>query len=124
MFECTKIIAMALHVATLHSEPGYENFNPGVSAQLDCNIAAGIYRNSEGRPSVFGGYVFEKQYDRVTPFLLVGAVTGYEDWPVAPLVSPGVAVRVTDSVSVRFSYIPGGFNDLPHGIHFSLSKQF
>jgi len=83
-------LAIGLHVATAHFSPGYEAFNPGIYAVCDAPlvgpVVGGVYRNSEGRGSVYVGKVFEVW--RVQ--LVVGAVTGYEQQTVLPMVVPSV----------------------------------
>lgn len=121
---CSTVAAVGLLVGSLHSEPGFESFTPGVLVEMDCGIVAGGFRNSEGDPTGLLGYTFEYDAGRIRYDLLVGAVYGYEAMPLAPLVSPGVSVELTDQLSIRFGYLIGGFRDMPHTVTTSFKWEF
>lgn len=124
MLNCGKILAVGLHLATWHSQDGYNDINPGGYIRLDCNIVAGAYHNSESNMSAYAAFAFEKPIGRLTPFIVAGVVVGYENQPVAPLITPGVAVEVSEHVALRLAYLPGGIEKSPHGLHATLEFKF
>lgn len=124
MLNCAKILAVGLHLGTMHSQDGYNDINPGAYIRTDCNIVAGAYYNSESNMSAYAGMVFEKPLGRLAPFVVVGAVVGYESYPVAPLLTPGLGIKVSDRVAVRLVYLPGGIEKSPHGLHAALEFKF
>lgn len=83
-------VTVGVNLGTLHFDPGYENFNPGVYVTVD-NVSGGVYRNSFGDVSVHVGYVFRGLFGSPID-LLVGAVTGYPRASVLPLLLPSIKV--------------------------------
>ena len=84
-------ITVGVHLYTQHFSPseGYNNVTPGLYVVVD-NWIGGSYYNSERRASVYGGYVF-KQFGG-SPFdLIVGAISGYSNRPITPLLVPSFA---------------------------------
>lgn len=124
MLNCSKILAVGLHLATIHSQDGFNDINPGAYIRTDCNIVAGAYYNSESNMSAYAGMVFEKPLGRLTPFIVAGVVVGYESYPVGPLLTPGIAIEVSEHVAVRLAYLPGGIEKSPHGLHAALEFKF
>jgi hypothetical protein len=134
MADClTTIAAIGLHVASWHADPGYNNFNPGGYIRSSCEVIggqpqAGAFYNSEESLSVYAGIEFEYDRDAVaTPFILVGAVTGYEAYPVVPLVNAGVRFGpFSDDVPVAFAlgFTPA-FGDYGSNlVHLALEWRF
>ena len=75
---CASLI-LGLHLASYHTtQYDYQNnSNPGIYAECD-GWAAGTYRNTFSKTSVYAGYSF-----REGPFALtVGAVSGYKKFSV------------------------------------------
>jgi hypothetical protein len=100
------IVAVGLNLGSAHSEPGYNDTNPGVYAVTASGVAFGAYKNSVNRTSVWAGYRLESA--PLGPFraaLLVGAVTGYGDNLFSPMVSPSVSATV-GAYTARLSYLP------------------
>ena len=99
-------IAVGLNLGSAHSEPGYNNVNPGIYAVTQSGVAFGVYKNSVRETSVWAGYRLESQ--PLGPFraaLLVGGVTGYSNALFSPMVSPSVSATV-GSYTARLSYLP------------------
>jgi hypothetical protein len=121
-----KLAAVGLHLVSWHSDPkpSTNNFNPGIYAKAECGAVVGTYYNSRSHQSFYAGYSFEGSVGRLEPFLLVGAVTGYKRSPVLPMITPGVGMRLTDRLSVRLAYLPGGFYGLQHKLHLALELKF
>lgn len=100
------IVAIGVNLGSAHSEPGYNNVNPGIYAVTDSGVAFGAYRNSVNKTSVWAGYRLESA--PLGPFraaLLVGGVTGYSGALFSPMVSPSVSATV-GAYTARLSYLP------------------
>ena len=113
---CTTIVAIGMIVGSYHTEPGFKSFTPGALVEMDCGIVAGAFMNSQGDLSALLSYSLEHDAGRVRYDLLVGAVYGYEAMPLAPMLTPGISVELTDQLSVRFGYLPGGYRGMPHTV--------
>lgn len=83
-------VTIGVNLGTLHFDPGYENFNPGVYVTVD-NVSGGVYRNSFGKLSAHAGYVFRGVFGSPID-INVGVVTGYPRAPVLPLILPSIKV--------------------------------
>lgn len=114
-------VTIGAHVGSYHDQPGYNNFNPGVYAKLENGATAGFYYNSNRRMSAYVGYTLE------TPgkwfALTLGAITGYERWPVMPLAVPSVRLG-DDELAVRLSFIPKFEKNGANVVHLSLEHKF
>jgi hypothetical protein len=105
-------VAIGLHIATAHFSPGYDSFNPGVYAVCDAEyvgpVVGGVFRNSEGRGSVYVGKVFKVWEVQ----LVVGAVTGYERQSVFPMIVPSVLLwdHLRLSLVIPYKDMAGGVN--------------
>lgn len=100
---------LAIHLLSNHlGAEGYNEQNPGLGVRLgsgDWYAAAGGYKNSLGRDSVYAGG--GKTLGRMGPVdlnLNGGLVTGY-DLPVAPYLSPELALKI-GKARVMLNYIP------------------
>lgn len=134
MADClTTIAAVGLHIATWHADLDFNNVNPGGFIRSDCEILygqpqIGAFYNSEYDFSAYAGLEFELDRDAsVTPFLLVGGVTGYDDWPVAPLVHAGFRFGPFDKdipLALAVGYSPEIGDQGSHLIHFALEWRF
>jgi hypothetical protein len=101
------IAAIGLHVASHHSKPGFNNFNPGIYVETTDGYTAGTYDNSESHQSYYAGRTFEAQVlPHASVAVTVGAITGYRAAPVLPLVVPTLRIPLADKVSTRFAFIP------------------
>lgn len=107
---CFTIAAVALHVASQHSAPGYNNVNPGLSIRTECGIIAGAYYNSQRRPSAYIGYSY--QPEKLPVFAAVALTTGYrhpktgKSFAVAPIPMVGVRAPIGDHFGFRLGWIP------------------
>ena len=115
--ELCKETTVGVHVGTYHLKREYkfDEFNPGV--YIMCNRwTAGVYHNSEGRTSTYGGYTFSVGFVDIT----VGAVTGYSKGTM-PLIVPSVKLPFG---GVRIAFVPQtpGVQRSSAGIH--LMKDF
>ena len=112
---------LGAHVATYHDEPGYNNFNPGIYTKLENGLTVGFYYNSNRRMSAYVGYTLE------TPgkwfALTVGGITGYDRWPVTPLVVPSVRIG-DDELALRVSFVPKVEKSGTNAVHFSVEHKF
>lgn len=124
------IAAVGLHLGSMHfPQENFNNFNPGAYVRSECEVLygqpqIGTFYNSENAMSFYGALEFE--YDReavLTPFLLVGAVTGYDTYPVVPLISAGGRLLLGD-VGIALGYSPP-FGDLgAHVVHLAVEFRF
>jgi hypothetical protein len=93
---------LGLHLASVHlPQRSFNNFNPGVYYRSDDGWTAGAYYNSLERPSVYGGYTWQRGAFGVT----AGVATGY-DRAVQPILVPSLVVATVGKVSARIAYIP------------------
>jgi hypothetical protein len=95
---CTSVTAQTyvqLNGVSVHDRPGYNGLNYGAGVEhtvvKDWTVAAGWYRNSEYRGSVYayGRYALYKQ-DSWDIGVAAGAVTGYQRAAVIPMAFPEV----------------------------------
>lgn len=101
-----KIAAVGAHVASWHSEDGYNNRNPGLYLRTTGGWAVGAYRNSIRRDSAYAGRAFTAELVLgLRAELLVGGVTGYEAARVVPLVAPSLLVGVPGG-ALRLTVLP------------------
>ena len=81
--------------ASIHDRPGFNGFNYGAGIEHPVTdrwtVAGGWYRNSDYRGSTYayGRYALYKK-DRWDIGVAMGAVTGYEPYPVAPTLFPEI----------------------------------
>lgn len=114
------------HIGSWHSEPGFNNVNPGLYAQADNGGTAGIYRNSVRKVSTYAGWTFEKQLgESVTVSATVGAITGYPAAKLLPMVIPSIKVKLFDEVSARVIIIPMvNPKQCAHVVSFAIETKF
>lgn len=119
---------IGLNLHTVHSKgnSGIGSWNGntlGVYAKWSNGLAGGVYRNSQGNPSFWGGYVLETESKRFA--LTTGLVTGYERYEYGNSPGPGwvrdprpnfaIYTRSTKIIgplvafSVRFEVLPKTF---------------
>jgi len=91
---------VGLHVGSWHSEPGYNDRNPGLMYRSDEGWTGGAYCNSESRSerfpdakrcrvSTYAGKTWEAQVtDGVKVALTAGLITGYQRAAVMPMAIP------------------------------------
>jgi hypothetical protein len=100
-------LVLGLHLATAHVRNDLQDFNPGVYAKCD-NVAVGVYNNSVGRTTVYGGHV--SQWGPVE--VLAGVATGYGN--LRPVLVPSILVG-----QVRIHLLLPSSKTARGGIHFS-----
>lgn len=120
-----------VHVASHHSERGFNEFNPGLgvrfgSTQHDWfNGVVGFYDNSINRTSIYVGISVETR--RVGPFQLrlsAGAVSGYNTPSgLAPIAIPELLVG-GPRYGMAIGYVPKVMADIPAVTTFSLYWRF
>lgn len=87
------IATVGLHLVSLHTEPDYNNINPGIYIRNECNIQVGYYFNSVKKDSFYVSYI--KEHDTRPLYGGIGLVTGYRKYPV-PFIFAGI--KITESV--------------------------
>jgi hypothetical protein len=91
--------------ASVHDRSGYNGFNYGAGLEQtvakNVSVAAGWYRNSEYRGSVYayGRYTVYQDHDW-NAGIAVGAVTGYQRMSVLPMAFPELCYRWTCAMFV------------------------
>lgn len=84
------VAVIGLHLGSAHVPAGdYNDFNPGAYVANAEGYVAGGYYNSQQRLSLYAGRTLPI-YGPVS--VTLGAVTGYDYGPVAPLVAPSVTL--------------------------------
>ncbi len=91
-------LILGVTLLTPHVDHGFQYKTPGVYAVIDDSLVVGTVRNSLHRQSV---YVAGKIDGPFGSDLVVGAITGYPQAPVCPLVAIGKTVG-----PVRAQFIP------------------
>jgi hypothetical protein len=94
------------HLFSRHENAAsFRDGNHGLYAQhLRTGITAGIVRNSYGRTSAYLGKTWHTADGRFA--LTAGAITGYPDNPVSPLLIPSMRLPLTRHLAARLSYLP------------------
>lgn len=89
---------VGMHIGTYHMnrDAGFNEINPGVYYKHSNGLTAGLYHNSEGRLSIYGGVTAENQYVGAT----LGVVTGYSQ--ITPFIIPFVKLPY----GYRVAYLP------------------
>lgn len=96
---------LGFHIASIHSKPGFCDFNPGIYYRWTKGGQIGAYRNSQCRASLYAGWFIETE-GAVRAGIGVGGVSGYRGKGVLPALMPSVAVSITERQSLRFVYFP------------------
>ena len=99
MFLLPVITAVGLHIGSYHDKPGFNNTNPGIYLVSEDNTVVGIYNNSFKKPSLYVVKNFSTEDKRFS--LAIGAVTGYSQSPVMPLIVPSIKLG-----NFRLSFLP------------------
>jgi len=119
---CAALAAIGLHLASMHSRPGFENINPGIYAINRCGWMAGAYRNSFDQPSLYVARLIDPP--RAVWFVSAGLITGY-DRPLTPVIAVGAKARLTPNLTLRLTFVPevGNLNNAAVA-HLSLERRF
>ncbi len=116
---------VGIHIGSQHvdADEKFNNFNPGVYINHD-GWTAGTYYNSIKKQSFYAGYTFEYPIGPVRAGLTIGAISGYNVNPVAPLVAPSVRMSVAKDIGVRLFYLPKVKFTGAHVFHLTMEKTF
>lgn len=119
--------AWILHLASAHSQPGYDNGNLGLAHRWRNGVVVGAFHNSYGRASAYGGWLWTLDArGRWSVFL--GAATGYGDtgerMPIAPVVAPSFRAAVTDDLGLRLSWFMDPREGAAQVIHLSFEWSY
>lgn len=126
------IAAIGLHVGSMHLDPTehlkslkINDNNVGAYVEFKNNVVVGAYHNTLRKDSVYVGYVKHfKKIDSLEPSIVVGGVTGYPGYNIAPLVLASVSYKMEDNFYLRVSYIPKIPMTEAHVFHLSIEKKF
>ena len=112
---------VGVHVATWHSEPGYNGRNPGLYVKTDSGLTFGAYRNSERANTVYAGQTWESDSAAgLRVAATAGLITGYRRAAVLPFVLPSVLIADT----VRITYVPRCDPKSSEAVHLSIERKF
>lgn len=130
-----QVQAVGVHTVSWHSNGdacradtggrACNNTNPGAYVRLADGWVAGGYHNSVNKPTFYVGRSWSiAQRGRASLEVAALAATGYPVADVVPLITPTVALRVTDRGAVRLSYLPrlGKWNET-HVVHLSFEVR-
>jgi hypothetical protein len=100
-------IVIGLHLGSLHSATGFNDFNPGAYIEFENHITLGHYYNSNYRESSYAGYTYP--YDSNIE-LTLGLITGYPLFKYTPLIVPSYKFpKLIQSATLRLAFIPRFF---------------
>ena len=100
-----KAETIGAHMGSWHSEPGFNNVNPGAYYRDDSGATVGAYRNSIRRISTYAGWTWSKPITQgVQASVTAGVITGYGG--VMPMAIPSLRVEVGEHLAVRTIVIP------------------
>lgn len=113
---CFALAAISLHLASVHTEPGYNNINPGVNLASECGIVAGAYVSSQSthgktRWIEYVGYSAETKW-RWPVFASIAAAHGYvhertgKSYGIVPLAMVGIKTPRVGRVRGVLGVIP------------------
>lgn len=105
-----EVVAFGVHTVTTHFTPRaggeWNNQNPGVYIRTADDYVFGTLRNSEYSQSMYAAKVFESlRWNGFAVDAVVGAITGYKQHPVIPMLTFGLSYQTGDLTS-RLSYLP------------------
>lgn len=104
--EAQELAAVGVHVGSWHSEPGFNNTNPGLYLRTVDGWTAGAYRNSISRTSVYAGWTDGTELaSGVRAEVTVGGITGYRI-PLLPMAVPSVRFALGEHLGARLILIP------------------
>ena len=117
---------IGVHLGSVHSERGFNDFNPGLYASWSNGATAGFYHNSESRLTVYGGWThhFDVRVLGATPSVFLGLGTGYSRARIVPMIVPSVTWPIGRHLGVRVSYAAKVQKTGAHAVHFSLDYRF
>lgn len=119
--------AVGVHIGSLHSQPGFESRNFGVSHRWSNGVTIGAFNNSYGQVSTYAGWLWN--LDAAGRFgLFIGAATGYgnteESLPLAPIVAPTTRWRFDDRWAVRLSWFADPRAGAAQVLHLSVERSY
>jgi hypothetical protein len=119
--------AWGLHLASVHSSPGFDSRTLGLSHRWPNGVTVGAFNNSYGKASAYAGWLWS--IDAAGRFgLFLGAATGYgdtdESMPLAPIVAPTVRWRFDDRWAARLSWFADPREGAAQVLHLSLERSY
>ena len=129
----TTLVVVA-HLLSVHSQPGFNDRNPGLGLGGECETSENLYfggqggvlKNSEDATSVYlGGTIRYEFLHRLDIGAICGGITGYERADVLPFCAIGPGIWFTENFVGRVSWLPG-VQGSPHAGHFTMgyTKRF
>jgi len=112
-------IQLGIDTVSLHSQSGRNTVTPGIYAIYNGTMAGGIMRNSWGRISRYGAWVWSDKTGHWG--LMVGGITGYSRARVLPLALPSYRLTIAPNAYARLSAIPNPWG--ASALHLSFEYQ-
>ena len=101
-----KAETIGAHVGSWHSEPGFNNVNPGAYYRADSGATVGAYRNSIRRVSTYAGWTWSKPIaEGVQASVTAGVIAGYEGGAM-PMAIPSLRIAAGEHLAARVIVIP------------------
>ena len=111
-------LLIGLHVFSLHSQPNFNNINPGVYCDTG-NFIVGTYLNSEKKQSVYIG----KNFQGENFGLMIGGVTGYVK-KITPAIVPSFRLEIKKDLYAKSFLLLPAYKNAPIGVSFSIEYKF
>lgn len=118
-----------VHLGAWHSEPGFESSTPGLGLVCDTRFedtraAAGVFRNSLRRTSVYVGAAWEPlRYGPLQLGIFGGLITGYREGPI-PMAAGLVSWHISPKTDAHFTVLPSVKGLTPVTIALSIERRF
>lgn len=118
LISCTSAYAettVGVHVGSWHSEPGFNNKNPGVFV-IHNGFTLGTYYNSNKYQSYYAGYTFKKQLNSIFSVQVTAGAIKYDKF--YPMILPTLGINNSlISGTTYIGYIPKISYTKSHIIH-------
>ncbi len=125
---CGAAVAVVIHLASIHSQPGFNNANYGIGASCrvtdSISVDAGVYKNSFDKSSAYLAGEYRWNYREWAVGVVLGAATGYPyGGGVVPVGGLVLHTPSIDGWSGAFLLGPKGHSNGAHVLHFMIAKE-
>jgi hypothetical protein len=123
---CSTAFAVVLHIASWHSEPGFDNKNYGVGAECriteSMSLEAGVYRNSYGRESAYVAGEYRLLLGNWAVGAAIGIATNYPEGTI-PIGGLTLHTPEVNGWGGRLLFGPKVYSNGGHVLHFMITKE-
>ncbi len=124
---CGAAVAVVIHLASMHSEPGFNNDNYGIGASCrvtdSISIDAGIYRNSYAKASSYVAGEYRWNFGGWGVGVAAGVATGYPYGKLVPVGGLTLHTPAVEGWGGSFLLGPKAHSDGATVIHFMITKE-